>query len=392
MPFPKTILNSYLYNLPDEKIAYEPKEKRDHSKLLAYANKEIKEYSFNQLTGLLKSSDSLFFNNSKVIPARIHFVKETGAVIEIFLLEPENKEYTSLYSKGKSTWKCLIGNKKRWKEGDLKLSLTNSTLKVRWVNRDENLIEFSWEGDCYFTNILNEAGKIPLPPYIKRDSREEDNDNYQTVYAKQEGSVAAPTAGLHFTPELIKEIEAKGIDKQEVTLYVGAGTFKPVTVHDASDHDMHTEKFSVTKKALLSLLNKKGRTVGVGTTSVRVLESLYWMGIKLLNENNNPFFINKEDAYRLKEIEVKKSLNAILEYMENKELDCLSGETGIFIVPGYNFKMVDVLITNFHQPGSTLIMLVAAFIGEDWKKVYDFALHNNYRFLSYGDSSILERF
>lgn len=389
MAFPKTILSQYTYELPESKIAFNPAELRGGSKLLHYENGEIHDLWFNEISNCLKTSDNLYFNNAKVIPARLFFTKPTGAKIEVFLLEPKNKDYSSLYNKNQVVWNCLVGNKKRWKDGEVNLALEGENLRANWDNREGNTIVFSWDSNKPFTEVLENAGKMPLPPYIKREAESIDSNHYQTVYAKTEGAVAAPTAGLHFTDAILDDLVEKGVRKQELTLFVGAGTFKPVTVEDASQHDMHTEKFSVSRALLESLIQNTGRVVCVGTTSVRVLESLYWMGVKLKHGTPKPFHIGRSEAYELPQIELKEAIHCLLDDLDKKSLKVLEAETGIFIVPGYEFKLVDVLITNFHQPGSTLIMLVAAFIGEDWQKVYDHALNNKYRFLSYGDSSIL---
>jgi len=391
MPFPITILSQYNYHLPESKIAFSPVSKRADSKLLQYNKGDIRVKKFNSILESLKPEDTLYFNNAKVIPARIHVTKETGALIEIFLLEPSNKDYGSLYHRGSSRWKCLVGNKKRWKEGPLTLKLSNYDIEINWVDREKGEIEFIWNEDIVFSNVLDEAGKIPLPPYVKREVEREDSITYQTVYAKEEGAVAAPTAGLHFTEDILAALSKKKIEQQEITLYVGAGTFKPVTNENVAEHDMHTEKFCIKSNVIKSILENKGRRCSVGTTSLRVLESIYWMGVKLHTEMDNPFYLNKEEVYELPKVSIDLALGSILKYMEDKGIEELNAETGIFIVPGYSFKIVDVLITNFHQPGSTLIMLVAAFVGKDWRKIYDYALENDFRFLSYGDSSILEK-
>ena len=391
MPFPKTNLSQYNYHLPESKIAFTPVSKRAQSKLLHYRSGQIKESKFDKIIDSIGSQDVLYFNNAKVIPARIHVVKETGALIEIFLLEPTNKDYGSLYHKGRSKWKCLVGNKKRWKEGKLRLKLAGYEVTLQWQNRELGEIDFIWTKDITFSQVLEDAGKIPLPPYIKREVVKEDNVTYQTVYAKKEGAVAAPTAGLHFTKDILSRLTERNIEQLEITLYVGAGTFKPVSNENVAEHDMHTEKFCIHKNVIQSLLNKKGNNVSVGTTSLRVLESVYWMGVKLYLKMENPFYLGKDEVYELPNISIDLALKSILIYLEREGKEEINGVTGIFIVPGYTFKIVDVLITNFHQPGSTLIMLVAAFVGEHWKTIYNYALENNFRFLSYGDSSILKR-
>jgi S-adenosylmethionine:tRNA ribosyltransferase-isomerase len=391
MGFPKTQLSDFLYELPHERIAAEPQTVRDTSKLLVCNEEGIKHKSFTELPQYINRGDRVYFNNAKVIPARVVIYKETGARVELFLLEPLNKDYNTLYNKNCVIWKCLIGNKRKWKQGVLQREIGNTNLNIEWENRERDLVKFTWTGGIPFVELLDDLGKIPLPPYIKREATERDKDTYQTVYAKEDGAVAAPTAGLHFTEEVLKGIEEKGGHIKELTLFVGAGTFKPVDEEDVSLHDMHTEKFSINRSIVESFIEGGGRGVCVGTTSLRVVESLYWMGVKLIEKKDDPFYLHKEEVYELTEYPLEESLGAILRYMEKKEVEFINGETGIFIVPGYKFRLVDVLITNFHMPGSTLIMLIGAFLGEAWKKVYESALKNGYRFLSYGDSSLLER-
>jgi len=403
------LISDYTYNLTDERIAKHPVKKRDESKLLYYKNSEIKTYKFNDITSLLKKDDLLIFNNAKVIQARLEFFKETGGRIEIFCLEPHNPaDYNlSFQSTQYCQWKCLVGNLKKWKNNVLikKIEVNNNNiiLKAERLKNIDNsvIIKFSWslESDISnslsvsFADILDNAGSTPLPPYLNRASETEDKNRYQTVYAKNEGSVAAPTAGLHFTDNVFNNLKKKGIKKLELTLHVGAGTFRPVKSESISEHSMHEEHFIVEKKFIQELLNHKGRIVAVGTTSVRTLESLYWIALKIKNNKikNNYITLQQWEAYnKFEQISTKEALSIIFKYLDNNKLDFLNASTQIIIVPSYKFKLVDALITNFHQPKSTLLLLVAAMVGNNWQKIYNYALSNNYRFLSYGDSSFID--
>ncbi len=387
-------INDYTYTLPEERIALHPLAERDQSKLLVYQNGNISHSSFLKISNFVLSDSILFFNNTKVIPARLFFKKETGAAIEIFLLDPVWPSpivSLAMSATQKSRWHCTIGNLKRWTENSkLKITLGDLLVEVTLLDRNKNIVEFRWNTPIPFSEVLQKIGAVPLPPYIKRSANSYDRERYQTVYSKEDGAVAAPTAGLHFTENIFKSLQEKNIAFDYLTLHVSAGTFQPVKVQNALDHVMHEEQVIVIRENLENLL--KGRlTVAVGTTSLRTLESIYWYGVKLALDPTAKFSLRQEDAYQLKPIDKSKALNAVLKKMDDENIDQLIGKTSIYILPGYDFKMVDALITNFHQPGSTLMLLVAAFVGHDWKKIYDSALTGNYRFLSYGDSSLLFR-
>ncbi len=378
-------LKDYHYSLPEEKIAKFPLKDRTSSKLLVYESGKISHRHFKHLGDHLPADSLLVFNDTKVIPARLIFQRATGARIEVFLLEPttpSNYEQ-SMSAKGQCTWHCMIGNSKRWKEDEI----TVPEIGLR-ATRNKEAVTFRWEDDQTFSEILEKAGKIPLPPYINREVSEDDKDTYQTVYSKHEGAVAAPTAGLHFTDELLDEIKAKGIKEDFLTLHVSAGTFQPIKAETVDEHPMHREQIIVTKQNVQHLL-AHDTVIPVGTTSLRTLESLYWYGAKLLTGETD-FFIPKLLPYEHPTPPTKEeSLQAVLAYMERAQVDTIIGHTEIFIFPGYAFRICSGLVTNFHLPGSTLILLVAALIGEDWRTVYDEALSKDYRFLSYGDSSVL---
>lgn len=379
-------LEDFSYELPKSRIAKHPPKERGTSKLLVYRKGEIQHHRFGAIVDQLPQAATLVFNDTKVIPARIVLYKETGGRIEIFLLEPlaPSKVHEEvMFSQGQCTWKCLIGNAKRWKQG---ASLTSDSVKFTATRTGDDEVTFSWEG-MSFSQLLTEIGKIPLPPYLHREVEQADKDRYQTVYSKMDGAVAAPTAGLHFTEEIIKGLEAKGVPTEYVTLHVSAGTFQPIKVNDIYEHPMHNEQVWIQRKTIESLLSTS-QIIAVGTTSMRTLESLYWFGVRLYH-NLDDFYIKKEDPYQLEAIDKQTALQKVLDYMEQHQLQQLGGQTEIFLYPGYTFRMCDGLITNYHLPNSTLVLLVAAFIGEDWRKVYDEALNNDYRFLSYGDSSLL---
>ncbi|CAN5552872.1 S-adenosylmethionine:tRNA ribosyltransferase-isomerase [soil metagenome] len=401
----KISILDYHYQLPEEKIAHFPIKNRDHSKLLVYKKGVINAAFFHELAEYLPDSAWLIFNNTRVVHARINFQKETGAQIEIFCLEPENTISVELAFKQTESvrWHCMLGNAKRWKEGILSKVIKNDageiTLNAEKIQQSDKdtLIKFSWSPPHYsFSEILLYTGLLPLPPYMNRMADQEDELRYNTVYSKYEGSVAAPTAGLHFTSQLLNQLTAQNILTSEITLHVGAGTFKPVKALRMQDHEMHAERILVdldflTKLATLIDLKK---VIPVGTTSMRTLESLYWFGMKLkYSTNENPeFFIQQWEPYQYQAeqlISPKEAIQLVVDYLISNDETQLSGYTQIIIAPGYSFKIADALITNFHQPGSTLLLLVAALIGERWKDVYDYALENNFRFLSYGDSSLL---
>ena len=380
-------LEDYIYDLPQDRIAKHPLNKRDGSKLLVYQSGEISHHEFNDIHKLIPKDSLLVFNDTKVIPARVVMYKETGARIEIFLLEPllpSNLHEEIMASKTSCTWRCMIGNSKKWKLGT---SLAFVELGLEATKTSEDEVKFNWSSSLTFSEVLNEIGKIPLPPYIKREVEEDDLERYQTVYSKTAGAVAAPTAGLHFTQEVIDTIHSRGLKTDYLTLHVSAGTFQPIKSSSVVDHPMHNEQIWISKSNIQELLSAK-KIIAVGTTSMRTLESLYWFGVKLIHGENG-FFISKDDAYKIKPVPKEDSLNAVLDHLDEQQLEKIGGQTEIFIYPGYQFKMCDGLVTNYHLPGSTLILLVAAFIGNDWKKVYQSALENNYRFLSYGDSSLL---
>ncbi len=392
-------ISDYNYFLSEEKIAKYPLNERDKSKLLVYEKSNIYKKVFNEIPDFFGKDDLLVFNETKVIQARMEFEKETGAAIEIFCLEPDfPSDYERIFqSKNECSWKCSVGNLKKWKSGKLYKILNSEKgdfiLSAEKISHDSisQRIQFQWDNDFYsFGDILEIIGQTPIPPYLKRKSELSDKERYQTIYSKNKGSVAAPTAGLHFTEKVISEIQKKGTKTDYLTLHVGAGTFRPVKSENIESHEMHTEHFIVSKYNLNNFIEKSGKITATGTTTVRSIESLYWLGVKLITENDTSFELKQWDAYNLsQEISVENSLKALLNYLKINNLENLQASTQIIIAPGYKFKIVNRLITNFHQPQSTLLLLVSAFIGDDWKKVYNYAVENNFRFLSYGDSSIL---
>jgi S-adenosylmethionine:tRNA ribosyltransferase-isomerase len=388
-------INDYAYSLPQERIALFPLRSRDQSKLLFYNKGKITHEVFSSLPQHLPDNSLLFFNDTKVIPARLHFKKDTGAEIEIFLLSPvapssllvEVMQVTDACS-----WKCTIGNLKRWTEGTiLKKKINNIELEADLKDRETGLVEFRWTGKVSFAELIHQSGEVPLPPYLKRKPEASDVHRYQTVYAHYEGAVAAPTAGLHFTPEVLADLKSKNIQTDFLTLHVSAGTFQPVKVDNASEHVMHKEQVLIDRQNIENLLQPGKTIIPVGTTAMRTLESLYWFGAKLMLDPDEQFLITQTDPYyyRANAPSANEAFIHVQRHMTKHNIDILRGETSIYIMPGYSFKVCKGLITNFHQPGSTLILLVAAFVGEDWKTIYSQALNNNYRFLSYGDSSLL---
>lgn len=389
----------YTYVLPDERIAKYPLKNRDASKLLIYRNDNISHTIFSDLPEILPENSLLIFNNSKVIRARLKFRKETGATIEIFCLEPvEPVDVQQAFETMKPVqWKCIVGNAKKWKQGLLQkeIKVNGETIVVKAEKNIQYgqsfIIKFSWsKNNISFADIIENMGTIPIPPYLNRKSEEIDDKRYQTVYSKHKGSVAAPTAGLHFTDDLLKKISVSGATIRNITLHVGAGTFKPVQSETIADHEMHTEHFVVEASVVKEILKNKEKIIAVGTTSVRTIESLYWLGVKLLEREDIRNGISQWDPYNLPDnYSEAEALNALLSYMTENNLTYFNSKTAIIIVPGYRFRLVKTLITNFHQPKSTLLLLIGAFIGNNWKKVYDYALKNDFRFLSYGDSSIL---
>lgn len=400
MNFKSIRLEEYNYPLDEDRIAKYPLSQRDDSKLLIYRDKTVSESIFTSIPELLSKGQSIVFNNTKVIQARLKFKKSTGASIEVFLLNPVSPgDYQLSFSTiDQCVWNCVVGNIKRWKGEVLEQQIPslNAIFVAKMLTRssDGAFVEFSWRSSntITFADIVAAYGQVPIPPYLNREPVNADKLNYQTVYAKPEGSVAAPTAGLHFTPSVISRMNDIGCSFTEVTLHVGAGTFKPVKSDTIGEHQMHTERIYVTKEALKNTISSLGTIVAVGTTSMRTLESLYWLGVKVIEGENNlaNLHVNQWDGYQLNDsYSAKQSLEALLNLIAEKRLDYLMASTQMIIVPGYTFRVVDVLITNFHQPKSTLLLLVAAFIGDDWKKVYEYAINNDFRFLSYGDSSIL---
>lgn len=399
-------IKDFDYPLPAHQIADYPLPERDQSRLLIYRKGEIRESNFSVLANHLEPSSIMVLNNTRVIEARVLFQKQTGGVIEIFCLEPLGPTKTiaaSLTQTGSVQWNCLIGGASKWKPGQLLhkevfLEEQRVVITARYLEKtgDAFGIEFSWTPEEYsFAEILHQAGDIPLPPYIKRKLAATDAERYQTIFAQNEGSVAAPTAALHFTEKVLQDLAAKNIEPAYLSLHVSAGTFKPVKTETVAGHQMHEEQFQVSISTIESLFNAK-EIIAVGTTSVRTLESLYWIGIKIKNKlvnTSNDLVLHQWEAYHLNNgnISYSESLYKVMHYMKVEGIDELFCKTSLLIVPGYKFYSAKALITNFHQPQSTLLLLVAAFVGEDWKRVYQYALENDFRFLSYGDSSLLWR-
>lgn len=398
-------IEDYNYSLPDERIAKFPLSRRDESKLLLYRDGRIGESIFKKLPDYLPENCLMVFNNTRVIQARLLFQKETGARIEVFCLEPvEPNDYALVFQQTqRCIWTCLVGNLKKWKEGTLsktvEIGTDTVTLKAekKQSHGDSHRIEFTWDRPEYtFADLLESAGVLPIPPYLHRETEKSDLQTYQTVYSKIKGSVAAPTAGLHFTPEVLAEIDARGIGREEVTLHVGAGTFKPVKSETIEGHEMHTEFISVRRSSIERIRKNLGRIVAVGTTSVRTLESLYYIGALLAEHPDaaseelvvKQWMPYDEANNRLSPAE---ALQNILDYLDRRGADRLVTATQIIIAPGYTFKLVGGMVTNFHQPQSTLLLLISAFVDGDWKSIYDYALSHDFRFLSYGDSSLLLR-
>ena len=389
------------YNLEESNIAKYPLSQRDQSKLLIYRNGKITDSKFLALSEFLPEHSLLIFNNTKVIRARLHFQKATGANIEVFCLDPTDpSDYQiSFQQTSYCTWNCMVGNLKKWKNDilvkELNVNGKNIYFKAEKLLQREGAVQvkFSWdEPSIDFASIIEAAGILPIPPYLNRETENSDIERYQTVYSKIKGSVAAPTAGLHFTDAVFQKLKNKSIDCEELTLHVGAGTFKPVQSKTIADHDMHAEQIIVHRDLVEKILNHNGKLIAVGTTSIRTLESLYWLGTKLHTNPDVPYNrlgIEQWQPYN-NEISLSKTaaLEAILQYMTKHELETIAAHTKIIIVPGYQFRIIDGMITNFHQPQSTLLLLISAYLGNDWKWVYKHALDNNYRFLSYGDSNL----
>lgn len=394
-------ISEYNYALPEERIAKFPMTERDHSKLLIYDKGIVSEDMFYNLPHHLPTGALMVMNNTKVIQARIHFRKETGALIEVFLLEPSNpSDYELMFqSRERCTWYCLVGNLKKWKEGTLTLTHGQLTLTARHLGEHgtSQVVELEWNSGQSFAEVIDAVGELPIPPYLNRKTEESDKTTYQTVYSKIKGSVAAPTAGLHFTERVLQDIDRRGIEREEVTLHVGAGTFKPVKSEQIGDHAMHTEFISVRRSTLERLIAHDGHAIAIGTTSVRTLESLYYMGLKVLRNpdlQEDQLHVSQWEPYDGADANEEKvgamiALQALLDWMDGQGLSTLHSSTQIIIAPGYDYKIVKMLVTNFHQPQSTLLLLVSAFVKGDWRKIYDYALSHDFRFLSYGDSSLL---
>ena len=436
MPSPRHIrIADYNYPLPDERIAKYPLPERDSSKLLVYCHGEISHDTFRNLSAYLPKGALMVCNNTRVIHARLHFRKATGALIEVFLLEPYSPaDYEQMFqTRGRCTWCCLVGNLKKWKEGVLTREFTYNDLPFTisatrlGQHGTSQLVEFTWQPNAplttlcstsgrsqgensqfpSFSDVIDAMGELPIPPYLNRDTEESDKTTYQTVYSKIKGSVAAPTAGLHFTPQVLQALADCGITREELTLHVGAGTFRPVKSEEIAGHEMHTETIAVRRQTIEQLISHEACAIAVGTTSVRTLESLYYMGMKILHnpdiaeeqlhvsqwepyENEEPVSMPSGVPAWSEELpSAVASLKALLDWMDRRSLDVLHSSTQIIIVPGYEYKIVKMLITNFHQPQSTLLLLVSAFVHGDWHRIYDYALANDFRFLSYGDSSLL---
>ena len=403
---PKHIrISEFNYPLPDERIAKFPLPVRDQSKLLLYRHGEVTEDIFTSLPDYLPANSLMIFNNTKVIQARLHFHKETGALIEVFCLEPiQPNDYALNFQQTEhAAWLCMIGNLKKWKEGALKREITvkgkplTLTAERGACHGTSHWVDFRWNNpEITFADILEVFGELPIPPYLNRETQESDKETYQTVYSKIKGSVAAPTAGLHFTPRVLDALREKGVALEELTLHVGAGTFKPVKSEEIEGHEMHTEYISVNRSTLEKLVAHEGKAIAVGTTSVRTLESLYHIGVTLLHNPNateedlhvkqwQPY----ETALETAATPAVDALQAIIAYLDRHHMETLHSSTQIIIAPGYEYRIVKAMVTNFHQPQSTLLLLVSAFLHGDWRKIYDYAIAHDFRFLSYGDSSLL---
>lgn len=399
---PDIRIEDFTYELPDDRIAKYPLKYRDSSQLLSYKDGNIDKRSFSGISELIPDDSIMIFNDTKVVPARLHFQRPTGAHIEIFCLEPvQPEEYVSMFAvTGSCRWKCIVGNIKRWKNDTLTLynpmadrRIEEMGLKADLIERvgETSVIEFSWDIDAPFSQVLEVCGTVPIPPYLNRNTEDVDLERYQTLYARYRGSVAAPTAGLHFTENVLESIRKKGVVTDTVCLHVGAGTFLPVKSSLVAEHTMHREPFVVTLELLERLVERKGKVVAVGTTSVRTLESLYYAGVSCI-EKGRPDDVGQWDPYsREYDYPTDEALKAIIGYLKDNGLKELKIGTRIIIVPGFRFRLVDILVTNFHQPQSTLLLLISAFVDGDWRRIYDYALANDFRFLSYGDSSILFR-
>lgn len=395
-------ISDYNYPLPDERIAKFPLPVRDQSKLLVYRHGEVSETRFTSLPDYLEAGELMIFNNTKVIQARLHFRKETGALIEIFCLEPiqPNDYVLNFQQTSHAAWLCMIGNLKKWKEGSLhkEMNVKGHTITLTATRGEcrgtSHWVDFTWNNpEITFADILEVFGELPIPPYLNRETQESDKETYQTVYSKIKGSVAAPTAGLHFTERVLQALRDKGVDLEEVTLHVGAGTFKPVKSEEIEGHEMHTEYISVNRQTIEKLIAHGGKAIAVGTTSVRTLESLYYIGVTIASHpdaGQEELHVRQWQPYETHPtMTTVESLQQILDYMKRHELEALHTSTQIIIAPGYTYHIVQKMVTNFHQPQSTLLLLVSAFVKGDWQTIYDYALAHDFRFLSYGDSSLL---
>lgn len=395
-------ISDYNYPLPDERIAKFPLPVRDQSKLLVYRHGEVSETRFTSLPDYLEAGELMIFNNTKVIQARLHFRKETGALIEIFCLEPiqPNDYVLNFQQTSHAAWLCMIGNLKKWKEGSLhkEMNVKGHTITLTATRGEcrgtSHWVDFTWDNpEITFADILEMFGELPIPPYLNRETQESDKETYQTVYSKIKGSVAAPTAGLHFTERVLQALRDKGVDLEEVTLHVGAGTFKPVKSEEIEGHEMHTEYISVNRQTIEKLIAHGGKAIAVGTTSVRTLESLYYIGVTIASHpdaGQEELHVRQWQPYETHPtMTTVESLQQILDYMKRHELEALHTSTQIIIAPGYTYHIVQKMVTNFHQPQSTLLLLVSAFVKGDWRTIYDYALGHDFRFLSYGDSSLL---
>lgn len=395
-------ISDYNYPLPDERIAKFPLPVRDQSKLLVYRHGEVSETRFTSLPDYLEAGELMIFNNTKVIQARLHFRKETGALIEIFCLEPiqPNDYVLNFQQTSHAAWLCMIGNLKKWKEGSLhkEMNVKGHTITLTATRGEcrgtSHWVDFTWDNpEITFADILEVFGELPIPPYLNRETQESDKETYQTVYSKIKGSVAAPTAGLHFTERVLQALRDKGVDLEEVTLHVGAGTFKPVKSEEIEGHEMHTEYISVNRQTIEKLIAHGGKAIAVGTTSVRTLESLYYIGMTIASHpdaGQEELHVRQWQPYETHPtMTTVESLQQILDYMKRHELEALHTSTQIIIAPGYTYHIVQKMVTNFHQPQSTLLLLVSAFVKGDWRTIYDYALAHDFRFLSYGDSSLL---
>lgn len=404
-------INDFDYPLPDERIAKFPLKERDSSKLLLYRHGEVSHDVFRSLPNYIEKGALMIFNNTRVIRARLHFHKSSGALIEVFLLEPfAPADYEQMFqTQHRCEWLCMIGNLKKWKDGALQTTFAINGREVRLTATrleavgTSHRVAFEWEyiddeshaEGIDFSTIIETAGELPIPPYLNRKTEKSDLTTYQTVYSKIKGSVAAPTAGLHFTERVLSDLRSHNIETDELTLHVGAGTFKPVKSEHMGGHDMHTEHFAVTRTTIERLIAHGGEAIAVGTTSVRTLESLYYLGLKIdaIGNGDDELFVDQWEPYSKENMACQTSavdsLGRLLAYMQRHDLSTLHAATRIIIMPTYKFKIVRKLITNFHQPKSTLLLLVSAFVGGNWRKIYDYALANDFRFLSYGDSSLL---